>query len=176
VRPGIGSVGALLYYPDQRIQHAGTILGISGVGAHAYRWQPRGAAGYFGRAGLIQNLSAVTAACFVVPAKVFAEVGGFDERNLTIAFNDVDLCLRIGERGYRIVWTPHAELYHHESASRGPDTNPNKRKRFAAEVAYMQRRWGALLQHDPCHNPNLWLDYHDWGLASPPRIGKLASG
>jgi GT2 family glycosyltransferase len=175
-RPGIGGVGALLYYPDQRIQHAGTILGISGVGAHAYRWQPRGTAGHFGRAMLIQNLSAVTAACFVVPATVYAEVAGLDERNLTIAFNDVDLCLRIGERGYRIVWTPHAELYHHESASRGPDTDPNKRKRFAAEVAYMQRRWGALLHHDPCHNPNLWLDYHDWGLASPPRIGKLATG
>jgi GT2 family glycosyltransferase len=175
-RPGVGGVGAMLYYPDQRIQHAGTILGIAGVAAHAYRWQPRGTPGFFGRAGLIQNLSAVTAACFVVPAAVYAEVGGLDERNLTIAFNDVDLCLRIGERGYRIVWTPHAELYHHESASRGLDTDPDKRKRFAAEVAYMHRRWGALLRHDPCHNPNLWLDYHDWGLASPPRIGKLVSG
>jgi GT2 family glycosyltransferase len=176
VRPGVGGVGAMLYYPDDRIQHAGTILGISGVAAHAYRWQRRGTPGYFGRAGLIQNLSAVTAACFVVPAQVYAEIGGFDERNLTVAFNDVDLCLRISERGYRIVWTPYAELYHHESASRGPDTDPENRKRFAAEVAYMQRRWGALLQHDPCHNPNLWLDYHEWGLAAPPRIGKLAIG
>jgi GT2 family glycosyltransferase len=176
LRPGIGGVGALLYYPDDRVQHAGTILGIGGVAGHPYRWQPRGAPGYFGRAGIIQNLSAVTAACFVVPAKVFAEVGGFDDRNLTVAFNDVDLCLRIGERGYRIVWTPHAELYHHESASRGPDDDPEKRDRFAAEIAYMQRRWGAVLQHDPCYNPNLWLDGHDWGLASPPRIAKLAIG
>jgi GT2 family glycosyltransferase len=118
----------------------------------------------------------VTAACFVVPAKIYAEIGGFDEENLAVAFNDVDLCLRIGERGERIVWTPYAELYHHESASRGPDTDPDKRSRFVAEVAYMQQRWGVLLQHDPCHNPNLWLDYHDWGLASPPRIGKLAIG
>jgi GT2 family glycosyltransferase len=176
VRPGIGGVGAMLYYPDDRIQHAGTILGISGVAAHAHRWRRRGTPGYFGRAMLIQNLSAVTAACFVVPAKVYAEIGGFDERNLAVAFNDVDLCLRIGERGYRIVWTPHAELYHHESASRGPDTDPDKRGRFVAEVAYMQRRWGALLQHDPCYNPNFWLEDHDWGLASPPRIGKLAIG
>ena len=175
-RPGIGGVGAMLYYPDDRIQHAGTILGISGVAAHAHRWRRRGTPGYFGRAMLVQNLSAVTAACFVVPAKVYAEIGGFDERNLAVAFNDVDLCLRIGERGYRIVWTPHAELYHHESASRGPDTDPDKRGRFVAEVAYMQRRWGAVLQHDPCYNPNFWLEDHDWGLASPPRIGKLAIG
>jgi GT2 family glycosyltransferase len=176
VRPGIGGVGAMLYYPDDRIQHAGTILGISGVAAHAHRWRRRGTPGYFGRAMLIQNLSAVTAACFVIPAHVYAEIGGFDERNLAVAFNDVDLCLRIGERGYRIVWTPHAELYHHESASRGPDTDPDKRGRFVAEVAYMQRRWGAVLQHDPCYNPNFWLDDHDWGLASPPRIAKLAIG
>jgi glycosyltransferase involved in cell wall biosynthesis len=176
VRPGIGGVGAMLYYPDDRIQHAGTILGISGVAAHAHRWRRRGTPGYFGRAMLIQNLSAVTAACFVVPAKVYAEIGGFDQCNLSVAFNDVDLCLRIGERGYRIVWTPHAELYHHESASRGPDTDPDKRGRFVAEVAYMQRRWGAVLQHDPCYNPNFWLEDHDWGLASPPRIGKLAIG
>jgi GT2 family glycosyltransferase len=174
LRPGVGGVGALLYYPDDRVQHAGTILGLGGVAGHPYRWQPRGAPGYLGRARVIQNLSAVTAACFVVPAKVFAEVGGFDDRNLTVAYNDVDLCLRIGERGYRIVWTPHAELYHHESASRGPDTDPDKRNRFAAEMAHMRRRWGAVLQHDPCYNPNLWLDGHDWGLASPPRIGKLA--
>ncbi len=174
LRPGVGGVGALLYYPDDRVQHAGTILGLGGVAGHPYRWQPRGAPGYLGRARVIQNLSAVTAACFVVPAKVFAEVGGFDDRNLTIAYNDVDLCLRIGERGYRIVWTPHAELYHHESASRGPDTDPDKRNRFAAEMAHMRRRWGAVLQHDPCYNPNLWLNGHDWGLASPPRIGKLA--
>jgi O-antigen biosynthesis protein len=172
VQPGVGAVGALLYYPDDRIQHAGTILGIGGVAGHAHLGLARGSEGYFGRASLVQDLSAVTAACVVIPAAVFEQVGGFDEQNLPVAFNDVDLCLRIRELGYRIVWTPYAELYHHESASRGSDTNLNRIVRFRVEVNYMRKRWGPVLDHDPYYSPNLRLDRGDFSPAFPPRVDR----
>ena len=172
VRPGIGAVGAMLYYPDDAIQHAGVITGIGGVAGHAHLRLSRGDPGYFGRAALVQNLSAVTAACMVMPRRLYHQLAGLNETELAVAFNDVDLCLRIREAGYRIVWTPHAQLYHHESASRGPDTDPDKIERFRAEVAYMMRRWGHVLDRDPYYNPNLRLDGADFGLAFPPRITK----
>jgi GT2 family glycosyltransferase len=172
VRPGIGAVGAMLYYPEDQIQHAGVITGIGGVAGHAHHRLPRGDPGYFGRAALVQNLSAVTAACLVMPKCLYYQLGGLNETELAVAFNDVDICLRIREVGYRIVWTPHAQLYHHESASRGPDTHPDRIERFRAEVGYMMRRWGHLLNLDPYYNPNLRLDGADFGLAFPPRITK----
>ncbi|HYZ40734.1 MAG TPA: glycosyltransferase family 2 protein, partial [Stellaceae bacterium] len=172
VRPGVGAVGALLYYPDDTIQHAGVITGIGGVAGHAHHRFARGDPGYFGRAALVQDLSAVTAACLVTPTQLYHQLGGLNETELAIAFNDVDLCLRIREAGYRIVWTPHAQLYHHESASRGPDTDPDKIHRFRAEVGYMMRRWGLVLDRDPYYNPNLRLDGAGFGLAFPPRITK----
>jgi O-antigen biosynthesis protein len=170
VRPGIGAVGAMLYYPDDWIQHAGVIVGLGGVAGHAHHRLRRGDPGYFGRAALVQNLSAVTAACLVMPKRVYHQLGGLNETGLAVAFNDIDLCLRIREAGYRIVWTPHAQLYHHESASRGPDTDPDKIDRFRAEAGHMMRRWGHLLDRDPYYNPNLRLDGADFGLAFPPRI------
>jgi GT2 family glycosyltransferase len=103
---------------------------------------------------------------------LYHRLGGLNETELAVAFNDVDLCLRIREAGYRIVWTPHAQLYHHESASRGPDADPDKIERFRAEVGYMMRRWGHLLDRDPYYNPNLRLDGADFGLAFPPRTTK----
>ena len=172
LRTGIGAVGALLYYPDNRIQHCGVVLGIGGVAGHALHGLRRGEFGYYGRAAVVQNLSAVTAACLLIPRAVFEEVGGLNEKDLSIAFNDIDLCLRIRERGYRIVWTPHAELYHHESASRGSDTAPDKVDRFKAEERYMKRRWSHILERDPYYNPNLTLEGLDFGLAFPPRINK----
>jgi GT2 family glycosyltransferase len=172
VRPGIGAVGALLYYPDDRVQHAGVITGIGGVAGHAHHGLYRGDAGYFGRAALVQNLSAVTAACLVMEKSLYHRLGGLNETELAVAFNDIDLCLRIREAGYRIVWTPHAQLYHHESASRGPDTDPDKIERFRTEVGYMMRRWGHVLDRDPYYNPNLRLDGADFGLAFPPRTTK----
>ena len=174
-RPEIGAVGAKLYYPDNRIQHAGVILGLNGnpgVAGHRYEKQPRSYGGQGSRAVLCQNLSAVTAACLILRRRVFEEVGGFDEKNLTVAFNDVDLCLRIEEKGYRNVWTPHAELYHYESASRGLDDTPDKLERSEKECDYMRRRWGELLAHDPAHNPNLALERGIFSLASPPRVTK----
>ena len=169
LRPEVGVVGAMLYYPNDTIQHAGVVVGLLGIAGHAYAVQPRGHGGQMLRAQLQQNLSAVTAACAVFRRSVFLEVGGLDERNLSVAFNDVDLCLRLVEKGYRNVWTPYAELYHHESASRGFDDNFEKQARFKREIAYMSKRWRHIIRNDPAHNPNLTLERGDASLAFPPR-------
>ncbi|SBV37056.1 Putative glycosyl transferase, family 2 (modular protein) [uncultured Stenotrophomonas sp.] len=156
MRPDVGAVGAMLYYPDDTIQHAGVLVGLCGVAGHIGSRHPRGSQGYFGRLLLAQELTAVTAACLLVRKSVYDEVGGLDER-LRVAFNDVDLCLRIRRKGYRNLWTPFAELYHHESASRGLEDNPVKQARFMSEVEFMRKRWGDALQGDPAYNPNLSL-------------------
>jgi O-antigen biosynthesis protein len=171
IRPEVGAVGALLYYPDDTIQHAGVVLGIGGVGNHAHLRMPRGADGYFGRARLIQNFAAVTAACMAVRREVFAAVDGFDER-LRVAFNDVDFCVRLLKAGYWNVFTPYAELRHHESASRGSDFSAENHDRFMAENREMENRWGPLLKNDPFYNPNLTLTAEDFSLAFPPRACK----
>ncbi|MGH8189970.1 MAG: glycosyltransferase family 2 protein, partial [Rhodanobacteraceae bacterium] len=168
VRPDIGAVGAMLYYPDDTIQHAGVILGILGVAGHIDCGMPRGYEGHGRRALVAQNLSAVTGACLMVRRQVFDEVAGLDEQ-LPVSFNDIDFCLRVRTRGYRNVWTPFAELYHHESASRGRENTAEKLSRYAAEVAFMQERWGVALREDPAYNPNLSLQSHNFRLAFPPR-------
>ncbi|UNK41908.1 glycosyltransferase family 2 protein [Luteimonas sp. S4-F44] len=168
LRPEIGVVGAMLYYPNDTIQHAGVILGIGGVAGHAYVGMPRGYPGDKHRAGLTQNLSAVTAACAVVRREVFEAVGGLDE-GLVVAFNDVDFCIRVREAGYRNLWTPFAELYHHESASRGYENTPDKIARFKREEAFVKNRWGVLLSQDPYYNPNFSLSNAPFTLAYPPR-------
>ena len=169
VRPEIGCVGAKLYYPDDRIQHAGVILGIGGVAAHAWQTHPRGSAGQTHRNLLQQNLSAVTAACMVIRREIYQQVGGLEADQLKIAFNDVDFCLKVRAAGYRNFWTPYAELYHHESASRGKEDTLEKRDRFRTEVEYMTSKWGDALVNDPAYNPNLTLTINDFTLASPPR-------
>ncbi len=169
-RPGVGAVGAKLLYADGKIQHAGVILGVLGVAGHTHKGFGRHDYGYFSRLRLCQNLSCVTAACMVMPRSVFESVGGFDAVNLAIAFNDVDLCIRIREAGHQVIWTPYAELYHLESASRGSDLTPENRDRFASEVKYMQDRWGDVLRRDPYYNPNLSLDATDFSLAGTPRV------
>ena len=167
-REDVGAVGAMLYYPDDTVQHAGVILGMGGVASHAHRGLPRGAPGYGARATLTQTLSAVTAACMVVRKAVFDAVGGFDEA-LAVSYNDVDLCLRIQARGLRNVWTPFAELYHFESVSRGDARLGAARPRFLAESDLTKQRWHDLLNADPYFNPNLSLERADFGLAYPPR-------
>jgi GT2 family glycosyltransferase len=169
LRPEIGCVGAKLYYPDDRIQHAGVILGIGGVAAHAWQTHPRGAAGQTHRNLLQQTLSAVTAACLVIRREVYEQVGGFEAEQLKVAFNDVDFCLKVRAAGYRNLWTPFAELYHHESASRGKEDTLEKRDRFRNEVEYMTNKWGDALVNDPAYNPNLTLTINDFTLALPPR-------
>ena len=173
LQPGVGAVGAKLYYPDDTLQHGGVVLGIAGVAGHANKHAQRPAYGYFGRTCLIGSYSAVTAACMVVRKSIYQEVGGLNEKDLTIGFNDIDFCLRIREAGYRNVWTPYAELYHHESATRGGEVNPQRRVQFLTEIAYMQQRWGDVLSRDPAYSPNLTLDYEDFSLAWPPRVEAL---
>ena len=174
VRPEIGAVGARLYYPTMRLQHAGVITGIGGVAGHAFKNFPRDDPGtpQF-RPHLAQNLSAVTAACLAVRRSVFFEAGGFDEQRLPVAFNDVDFCLKVQALGYRNLYTPFAELIHHESASRGHEDTSEKVRRFQDEIAAMQERWGDRLFRDPAFNPNLSLDSEDFAPAYPPRTPPL---
>jgi len=174
MRPEVGAVGAMLYYPNDTIQHAGVVLGVHGVAAHLYADMPRGYAGHGGRALVTQSLSAVTGACLLVRRAAYEQVGGLDE-SLQVAFNDIDFCLRLRAAGYRNVWTPFAELYHHESASRGSEDTDEKKERFAREVDLMQQRWGEQLQFDPAYNVNLSLSSPCCELSSPPRAAGTAA-
>ncbi len=164
IRPEMGCVGAKLYYSNDTIQHAGVILGIGGVAGHAHKHYRKENAGYFSRLHLIQNLSAVTAACLLVRKEVFEQVDGLEQNNLPIAFNDVDFCIRVKNTGYRNLWTPYAELYHHESVSRGAEDNPEKQKRAQKEVEYMVSKWAKVLANDPAYSPNLTLTHENFSM------------
>ena len=156
-RPEVGVVGAKLLYPDRSLQHAGVIMGPHENCGHAFKHFPENDPGYFGLPRLIRNCSAVTFACAMMRRSVFEEVGGLDAQNLAVAFNDVDMCLRIRERGYRVVYTPYAVLFHHESATKNVHANPG-------EEEYMRRRWGGVIRHDPFYNPNLTREAEDYSL------------
>jgi GT2 family glycosyltransferase len=160
-RPEVGAVGARLLYPSGRVQHAGVILGVHGIAGHAFRFCPADANGYFGQAKIIRNTSGVTAACMMLRKTVFEEVGGFDE-SLRVAFNDVDFCLRVRSHGYAIIYTPFAELVHHESVSRGFASD-------RAEIDIMFRRWGKRLAEDPYFNPNFTRYSEQLTLPHPQR-------
>jgi GT2 family glycosyltransferase len=153
LRPEVGAVGAKLYYPDGSVQHAGVIVGLVGVADHGHRYLPREEPGYFDRVQAVHNLSAVTAACLVVRRDLYLQVGGLDAEHLAVAFNDIDFCLRLRDAGYLNVWTPYAELIHHESVSRGAEDTPEKQAREAGEIAFMKRRWGARLSRNPDNDP-----------------------
>ncbi|HHT8829283.1 TPA: glycosyltransferase family 2 protein [Burkholderia cenocepacia] len=168
-RPEVGAVGAKLLYSDDTVQHAGVILGLSGAADHLHRGLRREDPGYQARAAVVQSLSAVTAACLVVRKSLYVEIGGLNEVSLPVAFNDIDFCLRIKSAGYRIIWTPFAELYHHESATRGEDDTPEKKRRSDSEVAYMRRHWADFMADDPAYNPNLTLAHAQCQIAWPPR-------
>ncbi|MGD0898411.1 MAG: glycosyltransferase family 2 protein [Thermoguttaceae bacterium] len=164
LRPEIGAVGAKLYYPDGTIQHGGVIVGLGGAAGHAHAGAPRESPGYFSRLVVTQNVSAVTAACLMVRRDVFHEVGGLDEQ-FQVAFNDVDLCMRIRHKGYLIVWSPYARLYHYESLSRGLDDTPEKQEQFRFEANLFLERWaGFLAAGDPYYNPNFSLARCDFFL------------
>ncbi len=165
--PQVAAAGPMLYYPDGTIQHAGVVLGLGGIAGHACLHEPRGSRGYFGRACLEQDVSCVTAACMAIRADVFRTLGGFDEK-MPLAYNDVDLCLRLRSAGWRIIWTPVAELVHRESASFGRHNQGPRAEQYAHDVALMRQRWGPLLHADPFYNVNFELE-RGYGLAFPPR-------
>ncbi|MBC7752125.1 MAG: glycosyltransferase [Candidatus Saccharibacteria bacterium] len=168
LRPEVGAVGAKLLYPNNTIQHAGILLGVTGIAAHAHRNIPRDQHGYFGRASLLQSFSAVTAACLLVRKSLYESIGGLNAIDLKVAFNDVDFCIRLRDAGYRNIFTPYAELYHHESATRGSEESPENIVRFAKEVDYMKKN--KSLSPDPAYSPNLTIDNDDFSLANPPRV------
>jgi len=155
LRADIGAVGARLLYRDGTVQHAGVYTGIGGGAGHAHRYQDAEATGYFERARLPQRISAVTGACLVVAKEKFLAVGGFDEKNFPVAFNDVDLCLKLNARGWQSFYEPRATLIHHESKSRGSDSAKGNRARFADELAALKRIWATDIQRDPYHHPHL---------------------
>lgn len=163
IRQENGCIGAKLYYPDNTIQHAGVIIGLGGYAAHSHRGHPRSSSGYFNRLNVRQNLSAVTGACLIVRREIWDLVKGMDE-SLTIGYNDVDFCLRVLQKGYLNVFTPYAELYHHESKSRGKEDTPAKIARFEREKTFLLSRWGEVLKRDPYYNPNLTTSREDFSL------------
>jgi GT2 family glycosyltransferase len=148
-------VGAKLLYEDGTIQHAGVVIGIGGAAGHAHRFQPADQPGYFRQPHVAQFMSAVTAACLVVSKSKFEAVGGLDEVELPIAFNDVDFCLKLEAAGWSNVYVPHAVLVHHESKSRGSDMLPPNFDRYRRELHVLQNRWSTKAYSDPLHNPNL---------------------
>ena len=168
-RKDVGVVGAKLYYPDDKIQHAGCVIGIGamkggGVAGAMFVGMPRSHSGYLHKASLMQDMSAVTAACMLVKKKVFDEAGGLT-KELTVAFNDIDLCLKIREKGYLVVFDPYAEAYHDESKSRGLEDNEEKLRRFQGEIEYMRTRWIKILKDgDPYYNKNLTLKKQNYSL------------
>jgi glycosyltransferase involved in cell wall biosynthesis len=172
LRPEIGAVGAMLYYPNDTIQHAGVILGMKGIAGHIYYSSPRGTIGQRGRVRLVQNFSAVTAACMAIEKTKFFEINGFNQQQLAVAYNDIDLCLRLIKAGYRNLWTPHAELYHHESATRSYEDSPEKINRVKSEADYLVNQWPEMIANDPTYNLNLTLTIPDFSLAFPPRVEK----
>ena len=163
-REKVGAVGAMLYYDNNTIQHAGVLLGLGGVAGHSHKNFKRGSDGYFSRLKIVQNLSAVTAACLLVKKELYEEVGGLNEKDLTVAFNDVDFCLKLLDKGYRNVWTPYVELYHHESISRGAEDNPEKIERMNREIEYMKKSWSHYIEADSKYNKNLTRKYSNFGI------------
>jgi len=167
LRSSIGVVGATLLYPDRTIQHAGVVLGLGGVAGHGHKGYKEGELGYFGRLLAVSNYAAVTGACMMLERKIFEEAGGLDE-TLQVAFNDIDFCLKLVQRGYYNVVLPHVKLFHFESKSRGYEDTPEKMQRFIGEVDKMKERWGELLDKDRFYSPNLTLDGEDFALAIRP--------
>ncbi len=169
LRPDVGLVGCLLLYPDRSVQHAGVIIGLSGVAGHMYAEAPAGDPGYAGRILATQDLSAVTGACQIMRRDLYRRLGGLDETRLAVAYNDIDFCLRVRAAGLRVIYTPHAPLLHRHSASRGSDVRPERLASFTWERDFMRTRWAEVIQDDPFFNPNLSLSGKKGRLATAPR-------
>lgn len=170
IRSEIGPVGAKLLYPHDHVQHAGIVLGIGGIGSEAFKFIHKTDDGYIHRAFLIGNYSAVTGASMAFKKSVWEDADGFNELDTPNAYSDVDFCLRCGEKGYRSLFTPFSQIYHAESASRGPDNS----EEFEKATSYMYRRWGDRIKKDPYYNPNLTISREDFTLARQPRDYSVA--
>jgi O-antigen biosynthesis protein len=164
IRPEIGCVGAKLFYPDDTIQHAGVVLGLWGLAGHSHKNYDKNSRGYQHRLLSVQNMSAVTAACLLIRKNLYFQVGGLEEEHLTVAFNDVDLCLKVLQCGLRNLWTPYAQLYHYESKTRGKEDTPEKKAREQSEITYMQQKWSDIIANDPCYSPNLTRLREDFSI------------
>lgn len=169
-REDVGSVGCMLRYPDGTVQHAGVLLGARQNASHYHKHAPLGSTGYFGRLASVHEVGGNTAACLLVRKEHYIAVGGLDEENLPVSFNDVDFCMRLRSAGLRNLWTPYAELYHHESKSRGLELSLAAHARALGEGTYLRWRWASRLLRDPAYNPNLTLEKEDFSLAWPPRL------
>lgn len=163
-REEVAAVGSKLLYADNHIQHAGIVTGVGGIAGHAFKHLHESLLNVYPSMGLIRNVSGCTAACLLIKKQIYQEVGGMDEENLKVAFNDVDLCLKIRQKGHLIVYTPYAKLYHYESKSRGYEDTREKKERFFNETAFMKKKWGSILTSDPYYNTNLTLKREDFSL------------
>ncbi|AFT96872.1 glycosyl transferase family protein [Alteromonas macleodii str. 'Balearic Sea AD45'] len=172
-REDIGCVGAKLLYSDTRIQHAGVVLGYGGGAGHAHKNFPRFHTGYLNRIVATNNYSAVTAACLLVKRTHFDAVSGLNEKDLSVAFNDVDFCLKVKGLGVNNVYCAEAELFHHESVSRGLDISPEKAARFNRELAYLQTTWCDFIANDPAYNPNLTLKRENFSIKSAVELKSI---
>ena len=175
VRPDVGAVGARLWFGDGTLQHGGVLLGLGGWAGHMHSHLRPDEPGHAGRARLTQELSAVTAACMVVRRAVYEQAGGMDAENLVVDYNDIDFCLKLRAAGYRVIWTPHAQLVHHESATRGANRSAEQLARYARESACMRQRWARWIDNDPAYNPNWSLRNRDFEftVAAEPRVNLL---
>ena len=162
-RPSIGAVGALLLYDNDTIQHAGVVMGIGDVAGHSHRHFPSTTPGYVCQVKTISNYSAVTGACLMCRRDIFDSIGGFTEE-LAVAYNDVDLCLKMVAKGYRNIYLPHVVLYHYESKSRGYEDTPEKELRRLREAAILESRWQYMIDHDPCYSPHLTRGREDYSI------------
>ena len=175
-RPEVGGVGAKLIYPDNTIQHAGCVIGMGGIAGHMFVDMPADRTGYLHKASLLQDMSAVTAACLMMKKEVFEEAGGFTEE-LAVAFNDVDLCLKVRKSKHLIVYDPYAKLYHMESKTRGAEDSVEKVLRFQTEIEYMRCHWIDILKNgDPYYNKNLSLAKWNYSLKPIPGMETAEDG
>lgn len=171
-RREVGAVGVKLLYPDHTIQHAGCVVGMGGIAGHMFTDMPANRSGYLHKASILQDMSAVTAACMMMKKSVFEEAGGFTEQ-LAVAFNDVDLCLKVNQKGHLVVYDPYVQLYHMESKSRGEEDSKEKVVRFQNEIEYMRSHWSDILKNgDPYYNKNLSLTKWNYSLRPLPGMGE----
>ena len=168
-RPEVGIAGALLLFGDGTIQHAGIHPGLGGLMGHGHKHLPGDSSGYFSRLKAVHEVAAVTGACLAIEKATWFDLSGLDEENLAVAYNDVDLCLKVRQKNLKVIFTPFSKVFHHESVSRGIDDTPDRNTRLQNEIQVMQERWGDMLNHDPAYSPNLSFDGGGFSLAEIPK-------